>query len=90
MGVVASAGGGVAEKVCAFIMLISSAFMQSISAFVAQNYGVGHMDRARRALHYGAAYIMPWFYAIYQAEDKRIDRILAFYLVFYYYSERTR
>ena len=30
MGVVASAGVGVAEKVCAFIMLISSAFMQSI------------------------------------------------------------
>ena len=27
MGVIASAGVGVAEKVCAFIMLISSAFM---------------------------------------------------------------
>ena len=55
MGVTASAGVGVAEKVCAFIMLISSAFMQSISAFVAQNYGAGCMDRARKALHYGAA-----------------------------------
>ena len=55
MGVTASAGVGVAEKVCAFIMLISSAFMQSISAFVAQNYGAGRMDRARKALHYGAA-----------------------------------
>ena len=54
MGVTASAGVGVAEKVCAFIMLISSAFMQSISAFVAQNYGAGCMDRARKALHYGA------------------------------------
>ena len=54
MGIIASAGVGVAEKVCAFIMLISSAFMQSISAFVAQNYGAGHMDRARKALHYGA------------------------------------
>ena len=54
MGVTASAGVGVAEKVCAFIMLISSAFMQSISAFVAQNYGAGRMDRARKALHYGA------------------------------------
>lgn len=53
MGVIASAGVGVAEKVCAFIMLISSAFMQSISAFVAQNYGAGHMDRAKKALHYG-------------------------------------
>ena len=54
MGVVASAGVGVAEKVCAFIMLISSAFMQSISAFVAQNYGAGEMIRAKKALHYGA------------------------------------
>lgn len=53
MGVIASAGVGVAEKVCAFIMLISSAFMQSISAFVAQNYGAGRMDRAKKALHYG-------------------------------------
>lgn len=55
MGVIASAGVGVAEKVCAFIMLISSAFMQSMSAFVAQNYGAGRMDRAQKALHYGAA-----------------------------------
>lgn len=55
MGVIVSAGVGVAEKVCAFIMLISSAFMQSMSAFVAQNYGAGHMKRAVRALHYGIA-----------------------------------
>lgn len=55
MGVTACAGVGVAEKVCAFIMLISSAFMQSISAFVAQNYGAGQMDRAKKALHYGVA-----------------------------------
>lgn len=55
MGVIASAGVGVAEKVCAFIMLISSAFMQSMSAFVAQNYGAGHLSRAKKALHYGIA-----------------------------------
>ena len=53
MGVIASVGVGVAEKVCAFIMLISSAFMQSMSAFVAQNYGAGKMDRARKALYSG-------------------------------------
>lgn len=53
MGVDASAGVGVAEKVCAFIMLISIAFMQSMSAFVAQNYGAGKMDRARKALFGG-------------------------------------
>ena len=55
MGVIASAGVCVAEKVCAFIMLISSAFMQSMSAFVAQNYGAGRLTRARKALHYGIA-----------------------------------
>lgn len=44
---------GVTEKVCAFIMLISSAFMQSMSAFVAQNYGAGRMDRAKKALYNG-------------------------------------
>ena len=38
------------RKVCAFIMLISSAFMQSMSAFVAQNYGAGQITRARKSL----------------------------------------
>ena len=46
----ASAGVGAAEKVCTFIMLVPSAFMQSMSAFVAQNRGAGRMDRASRAL----------------------------------------
>lgn len=55
MGVIESAGVGVAEKVCAFIMLISSAFMQSISVFVAQNYGAKKMYRAKKALYSGAA-----------------------------------
>ncbi len=50
LGVTASAGVGVAEKVCGFIMLVPSAFMQSISAFVAQNVGAGKMDRAYKAL----------------------------------------
>ncbi len=50
LGVTASAGVGVAEKVCGFIMLVPAAFMQSISAFVAQNAGAGKMDRAMKAL----------------------------------------
>lgn len=53
MGVVASAGVGVAEKLCAFIMLVPSAYMQSMSAFVAQNIGARRPDRARKALVYG-------------------------------------
>ena len=53
LGVIPSAGVGVAEKVCAFIMLVPSAFMQSMSAFVAQNAGAGRFDRAEKALSYG-------------------------------------
>ena len=53
MGVVASAAVGVAEKVCVFLMLVASAYMQSISAFVAQNNGAGRPDRSKSALFYG-------------------------------------
>ena len=52
LGLIASAGVGVAEKVCGFIMLIPSAFMQAMAAFVAQNMGAGKYDRARKALLY--------------------------------------
>ena len=51
--VFASAGVGVAEKVCGFIMLVPSAFSQSMSAFVAQNIGAGMKERAVKALRYG-------------------------------------
>lgn len=53
MGVVQSAAVGVAEKVCVFLMLVASAYMQSISAFVAQNNGAGYWERSRQALFYG-------------------------------------
>ncbi len=52
-GVTASAGVGVAEKVCAFIMLVPSSYMQSMSAFVAQNMGARNPVRAKKALKYG-------------------------------------
>lgn len=55
LGVTASAGVGVAEKLCGFIMLLPSAFMQSMSAFVAQNIGAGARTRAKRAMAYGMA-----------------------------------
>ncbi len=51
--VISSAGVGVAEKVCAFIMLVPSAYMQSMAAFVAQNMGANKADRAKKALIYG-------------------------------------
>jgi len=53
LGLTASAGMGVAEKVCNFIMLVSSAFSQSVAAFVAQNYGAGKPDRCLKALKVG-------------------------------------
>lgn len=50
LGVVASAGVGVAEKICGFIMLVPSSFAQALSAFVAQNIGAGKYERARKSL----------------------------------------
>ena len=50
LGLFYSAGVGVAEKVCGFIMLIPLAFMQSMSAFTAQNRGAGKPDRAIKGL----------------------------------------
>ncbi|MBR2738782.1 MAG: MATE family efflux transporter [Lachnospiraceae bacterium] len=52
LGVTVSAGVGVAEKVCYFIMLIPLAFMQSLAAFVAQNRGAGKPERATRGFVY--------------------------------------
>ena len=53
LGVTASAGVGVAQKVCTFIMLVPISFMQSMTAFVAQNHGAGLMHRARKTLKLG-------------------------------------
>lgn len=53
MGMIASAGVGIAEKICVFIMLVPSAYMQSMSAFVAQNMGAGRANRSKKALLYG-------------------------------------
>ena len=53
LGLTESAGVGVAEKLCGFLMLAPSAYMQSMSAFVAQNIGAGKPERARKALLYG-------------------------------------
>lgn len=52
MGVISSAGIGVAEKLVGFIMLIPSSFSQAVSAFVAQNYGAKKYDRAKKVLLY--------------------------------------
>ena len=46
MGLMPSAGYGVAQKIVSFIMLVPSSVMQSVSAFVAQNVGAGKPKRA--------------------------------------------
>lgn len=53
MGVLYSAGVGVAEKLCGFIMLAPDAYMQALSVFVAQNIGAGNLPRANKALACG-------------------------------------
>ena len=50
MGVIQSAGIGIAEKLVGFIMLMPSAFAQAVSAFVAQNFGARKYDRAKKSL----------------------------------------
>ena len=50
LGVTPSAGVGVAEKICGFVLMVPSAYMQAMSAFVAQNMGAGRPDRAKKAL----------------------------------------
>lgn len=50
MGLMQSAGYGVAQKIVTFIMLVPSSAMQSVSAFVAQNIGAGKRERAKQGL----------------------------------------
>lgn len=53
LGVTASAGVGIAEKLVMFMLLIPMSYMQSISAFVAQNIGAKQSGRAKRAMWTG-------------------------------------
>ncbi len=53
LGLTASAGVGIAEKVIIFVLLIPNTFMQSISAMVAQNIGANNLKRADKILKVG-------------------------------------
>ncbi|MFI3250757.1 MAG: MATE family efflux transporter, partial [Eubacteriales bacterium] len=55
-GVQSSAAVGIVEKITGVIMVVPIAFMQSLSAFTAQNHGAGRLDRARQGLKYGIIY----------------------------------
>lgn len=50
LGLEASSGYGVASKITAFIMLVPSSLMQSMSSFVSQNVGAAKEKRALKAM----------------------------------------
>lgn len=50
LGLDASSGYGVANKIVSFVMLIPGALMQSMASFVAQNVGAGQEKRAKKAM----------------------------------------
>lgn len=55
LGLEASSGYGIAQKIQAFIMLVPAALLQSMASFVAQNVGAQKEDRARNAMLCGMA-----------------------------------
>ena len=55
IGLDASNGYGIAQKIVSFIMLIPGAIIQCMASFVAQNVGAGKEDRARKGMYYGMA-----------------------------------
>lgn len=50
LGLEASSGYGVANKLTSFVMLIPTSLMQSMASFVSQNVGAGLEKRARKAM----------------------------------------
>ncbi len=70
LGLEASSGYGVASKIVNFAMLIPSALMQSMAAFVSQNIGAGNKKRAKQSMFTGigiglvfgcAVFALVWF-----------------------------
>ncbi|MBR5123196.1 MAG: MATE family efflux transporter, partial [Anaerotignum sp.] len=53
LGLDASNGYGIAQKIQSFVMLIPASIMQCMASFVAQNVGAGKFDRARKGMLYG-------------------------------------
>lgn len=53
LGLDASSGYGIGQKIQSFILLIPSSLMQCMASFVAQNVGARKEDRARKGMLYG-------------------------------------
>ena len=55
LGLDASNGYGIAQKIQSFVMLIPSSLFQCMASFVAQNVGAGKEERAKKGMLYGMA-----------------------------------
>ena len=53
LGLDASNGYGIAQKIQSFVMLVPSSIMQCMASFVAQNVGANKEERARKGMLYG-------------------------------------
>ena len=52
-GLIASAGVGIAEKICSIMFIVPGAIMSAVSAFSAQNVGAGKRERAKQSMYIG-------------------------------------
>ncbi len=92
LGLEASSGYGVANKIVAFVMLIPGSLMQSMSSFVAQNVGARLEHRAKKAMVTGMTmgvaagvfvFILVFFFgdkvaAIFTTDAAVIDRAFSY------------
>lgn len=78
-GLIASAGVGVAEKICSLLFLIPGTAMSSVSAFSAQNVGAGLHKRARSAMFYGMGISVAVGLAVFMVSFFHGDRLAAFF-----------
>ena len=92
LGLEASSGYGVANKIVAFIMLIPGSLMQSMSSFVAQNVGAGMEQRAKKSMVTGMTlgvatgvfvFVLVFFFgnqvaAIFSTDPAVIDRAYSY------------
>ena len=56
LGLEASSGYGVAQKIQSFVLLIPASLMQCMASYVAQNVGAGKEDRAKKGMIYGMTF----------------------------------
>jgi len=96
MGLTASAAMGIGDKIIGFAFMPQSAFMSSASVVVAQNYGAGNMDRARKTVRYSMAVcvgielvflfvcqVFPNFFPSIFSDDREVVELAGLYMKAY-------